>query len=251
MTSFNDKSDLKNCFDELSDEEIEFVNLFLKCEGNLSLIINESSNKVTRVQLKNKLRTINEKLGNIKPVEHIEFKTLEDIVEYYDKKNGFIKHRETDDQGGNELELPPSHVIIDKFNENEGIAKLQSLRGKENVAWMTQDGVVFANFPGLICKWEMFNGIVEKARELGGKMYRGDVAAQNGEKVGEGLSLDTIDGFVSFKFFEKKIGSYAVRRSTYFAAVLDWAGIAKNYRAEDEKGGYIELNEGWIWKNQN
>ena len=115
------------------------------------------------------------------------------------------------------------------------------LRGKPLKIWLTREGVKNSGFPDLICEWKVFDAIIEKAKELGGKMYRGDSAAQNGEKVGsEKLPLDTIDSFISIRFYDNCIGKATTRRSTYYAAILAWAGICENKRS-DGSGGYIVL----------
>ena len=80
---------------------------------------------------------------------------------------------------------------------------------------------------------------LNKANELGGTMYRGDSAAQNGAKIGsDKLPLDTIDAFISLEFYGANIGNTTTRRSTYYSAILAWAGIVDNYRSKG-KGGYI------------
>lgn len=60
-----------------------------------------------------------------------------------------------------------------------------------------QDGLESDGLRGVVLKWEIFDAIVKKAISLGGTMYRGDSAAQNGARIGsDELSLDTIDGFI-------------------------------------------------------
>lgn len=104
------------------------------------------------------------------------------------------------------------------------------------------DGLISAGLPSVVLKWHIFDAIVKKAISLGGKMYRGDSAAQNGAKIGsDELSLDTIDGFISTEFYGSKIGSSTMRRSTYYSGILDWAGIAVNHRSQG-RGGFITIN---------
>ena len=70
-------------------------------------------------------------------------------------------------------------------------------------------------------------------------MYRGDAAAQNGAKIGsEELPIDTIDAFIAVEFYGASVGASTLRRSTYYAAILAWAGIVENHRSKGE-GGYI------------
>ncbi len=106
----------------------------------------------------------------------------------------------------------------------------------------TNDGLISEGLPKVVLEWHIFDAIVKKAISLGGKMYRGDSAAQNGAKIGsDELPLDTIDGFISTQFYGAQEGNTTLRRSTYYAGILDWAGIAVNHRSQ-ERGGFITIN---------
>ena len=134
-----------------------------------------------------------------------------------------------------------SKIIAKKLEECGGSADCPMLRGEPLKIWLTTEGVRNSGFPNLICEWKIFDAIVNKARELGGKMYRGDGAAQSGAKIGsKELPLDTIDSFISLKFYGRNIGDSTLRRSTYYCAILAWAEICENKRS-DGIGGYIEL----------
>lgn len=200
----------------LNDEELYFLKLFVKHNGNIKEL--QEKLGIGYYAIKSKLKILNLKLGN------------ETEGEMAMKSNETIKN--------NEL---PSEKIIRLLNENGGSAECPMLRGKPLKIWLTREGVKNAGFPDLICEWKIFDAIVEKAKELGGKMYRGDSAAQNGEKIGsEKLPLDTIDAFISVNFYDNQIGKATTRRSTYYAAILAWAGICENKRS-DGNGGYIQL----------
>lgn len=93
-------------------------------------------------------------------------------------------------------------------------------------------------------RWDEFNEIIKKANELGGKMYHGSFDARSGKKLGEGLSEDSLDGFIAENFFNAQKGKSITMRAPYYAAILDWAGIVKNCRSKrDGLGSYIEVNE--------
>ena len=144
-----------------------------------------------------------------------------------------------------------SNKIKELLKRNGGTAYCNMLKGSPLSIWLTEGGVANSGFQGFICEWEIFDGIVEKARELGGKMYKGDVAAQNGAKIGsDELPLDTIDAYISLKYYGNKIGNSTLRRSTYYAAILAWAGICTNHRS-DGKGGYIVLKESMATNEKN
>lgn len=137
----------------------------------------------------------------------------------------------------------PSARIKAKLNEKEGLAKCPKMNRGEWEIWLTPEGVRNNRFKSLVCTWEQFDAIVEKAKELGGKMYKGDRLANTGKKIGSPeFPLDTIDAFLAIEFFGQKEGKTATRRSTYYAAIMAWAGICKNYSsAGTGLGGYIEL----------
>ena len=135
----------------------------------------------------------------------------------------------------------PSSVIKRKLSECNGLSACKMLKGDPIQIYLTKDGVVFASFENLVCEWEIIDAIVFKTRQLGGKMYRGDSAAHNGAKIGSPeLPLDTIDSFISLYYYNNKIGNSTLRRSTYYSALLAWAGICENHRSKGE-GGYITL----------
>ena len=94
----------------------------------------------------------------------------------------------------------------------------------------------------LNCKFKILYAIYEMAVSLGGKMYLGASAANNGKRIGsDDLPVDTIDGFISIEFYNKKIGDKTMRRSTYYAAILDWAGFVTNHW-----GGYITVKKEYM-----
>lgn len=201
----------------LDDAEIEFIKTFLKNEGNISKMQNESGR--TYANIKAMLNEINIKLGLIK-----EKKENVDMGFFAKKKEtGIIK------------------VIQDKFLECGGKSKMPMLKGAPLDIWVasTGNGVENSGYTTLVCEWHILEAIVKKANELGGIMYRGDAAAQNGAKIGsEELPLNTIDAFISLEFYGGSIGASTTRRSTYYSAILAWAGIVENYRSKG-KGGYI------------
>ena len=206
----------------LSDNELSFLKLFLKHEGNITKIQEELG--IGYFAVKGKLKTLNIKLGNEMEV-------------------GMENYKEKVESTGKGL---PSQRIIGLLNEMGGSSECQMLRGEPLKIWLTEEGVRNSGFPELVCKWEIFDAIVEKAKELGGRMYRGDSAAQNGAKIGsKQLPLDTIDAFISIKFYGNEEGKSTLRRSTYYAAILAWAEICSNRRS-DGNGGYIEICPKWM-----
>ena len=201
---------------ELTADELAFVKEFLRFEGNISTMQKQFG--LSYGQIKSLLNDINIKLGNKE----------EEIMNK-------IETIEVNNTG------KPSDIIKRKLNEMHGEALCSMLKGEPQKIWMTGEGVVFSGYPDLVCKWEILDDIYDKAKALGGKMYRGDSAAQNGKKIGSfEFPLDTIDAYIGVKYYGAQIGKTTTRRSTYYAAVLAWAGVCRNYRSDGEiLGGYI------------
>lgn len=207
-------------FETLSDEDISFIKSFLSTEGNFSSM--QRATGIPYSQIKNRLCEINQKLGN----------TTEEDLPMQDLT---IK----DDD----------HLVVATLKRKiaacGGKTTMPALRGEPIAIWLspTGEGIETAGLKGFVFRWEEFSAIVKKANELGGLMYRGDSAAHNGERIGsEKLSLDTIDGFVSTHFLGAKVGDTTLRRSTYYAGILAWAGIVTNHRSAG-KGGYVTVND--------
>lgn len=198
--------------------EWEFIKLFLKCEGNLTRTAQVLG--MSYYDAKQKLKRLNYAIGNQKE---------EEVMNYIDN----LPISEED--------MSPSAVIIRQMNKMKGRAYCKMLKGDPIEIRLTKTGVHPVSFPDFICTWEVFDAIMEKAQELGGKMYRGDAGAQKGAKIGSPeLSVDSIDGFIALKFYGGEVGKATTRRSTYYAAILDWAGLCENCRS-DGRGGYIKL----------
>ena len=76
--------------------------------------------------------------------------------------------------------------------------------------------------------WNVFAETVDFLKANGGKATKGN--AMN-YKLGEkGLPLDSIEGHIAHKLYNKKLGDSIFRRITPIAAILDWAGICENKR---------------------
>lgn len=208
-------------FLSLTEEESEFITLFLRCEGNIKKV--QANSDLGYTAIKTKINEINIKLAKENESNMKDLMTNVPL-------------------SGNNL---PSDHLKKLLNEKGGSAKVTMLRGEDMLIWATKEGIRNASFPTLICEWHIFDAIVAKARELGGVMYRGDTESQKGKKIGSAeFSVDTIDAFISLKFYGNEVGSSTTRRSTYYAAILDWAGIATNNRSEG-RGGFIRLSTKW------
>lgn len=212
----------------LNSVDWEFVKRFLLAEGSISKMQEEYS-ETYRV-IKNKLDSINRQLGG---------KTMEQVS----MENLF-------------LTASTSKVVRHLQNriiECGGEALMPVLKGNPVPFRLSsgKDGLESDGLRGIVLKWEIFDAIVKKAISLGGKMYRGDSAAQNGARIGsDELSLDTIDGFISTKFYGAKVGDSTLRRSTYYSGILSWANIVVNHRSQG-RGGFITVNKEFMNEKEN
>lgn len=211
-------------FADLSTDELDFVKQFMLLEGNLSKMQVHYSENYNSI--KYRLNSIKEKLGGNGMTNNINIENLTQSAE--DSK--VIKR------------------LKDKIVECGGKAFMPVLKGEPVPFWLssTKAGFESAGLKGFVFEWKVFDGIVKKAVSLGGKMYRGDVAAQSGAKIGsEDLPITTIDGYISTEFYGSKIGSATLRRSTYFSGILAWAGIATVHRSQG-KGSFITINNEFL-----
>lgn len=213
-------------FDFFSDEEMSFLKCFLANDGNLAKTQNDIG--LNYYQAKEKLNRIKAKLCCEKTID--------------DKEEFDMSKCEIKPEDSKVVKAIKSRII-----ESQGAAYLPMLKGGDIKFYLAPDntGLISSTLPNVILKWEVFDAIVKKANELGGTMLKGDSAAQSGARVGSALlPLDTIDAFISLKFFNSNIGDKILRRSTYFSAVLAWADIAYNCKSNGE-GGYIQIKHNY------
>ena len=134
-------------------------------------------------------------------------------------------------------------TMLNKLIRDGGKSQYRMLRGGIMNLWLSKNGDGIENdHYSLNCEFKILYAIYEKAISLGGEMHLGANAAQNGERIGnDDFPVDTIDGFISVEFYGKKIGDKTLRRSTYYASILDWAGFITNHW-----GGYITVNKNFM-----
>ena len=136
-----------------------------------------------------------------------------------------------------------SNIIKEKLKANNGKALMPTLRGAPIAFWLspTGMGIETDKLPGYILAWEHFDEIVKKANALGGTMYRADVLAMNGGKLGKEISYDTMEGFIASELLYISNGIKITRRSTYYSGILAWAGMVTIHRSQG-RGSYITVN---------
>ena len=136
-----------------------------------------------------------------------------------------------------------SNMIKEKLKSNGGKALMPTLKGNPIAFWIspTGMGIETDKLPGYILEWEHFDEIVKKVNSLGGKMYRGDVLARSGCKLGEEIPYDCMEGFIASELLFTKDGMSVTRRSTYYSGILAWSGIVALHRSQGN-GSFITVN---------
>ena len=132
--------------------------------------------------------------------------------------------------------VKPSDIIRNKLYSNGGSAVVQSANGNNYLIKAECDGKSFSCAQLPIkpnYEFSVFDVIVELLISQGGKARKGN---GRNDKLGYGdCTLDTVVGTIGKIYSQKNIGDSVFDPVFVFAAILEWANIAKNCR------GYIEL----------
>lgn len=118
-------------------------------------------------------------------------------------------------------------IIKEKFSDLRKV-KIPLLRGNNYfTAEIIEDGIMVNNLGGCpFLPWDVFVESVNLMESLGGIASKGN--AMNyclGEK---GLDLNTIEGYIASKIYNKKNGDKIFRRITPIANILIWSGVCIN-----------------------
>lgn len=136
-----------------------------------------------------------------------------------------------------------SNIIQEKLKSSDGKALMPTLKGAPIAFWISPTGLGIETdkLPGYVLVWEHFDEIVKIANSLGGKMYRGDVIAMNGGKLGQEIPHDSMEGFIASELLCISDGTKITRRSTYYSGILAWAGMVTLHRSQG-RGSFITVN---------
>ena len=133
-----------------------------------------------------------------------------------------------------------SEIIKTKLKEAGGRALVRTYDGSLREVSVAQDGKQFLCPQLLPYSFEVFDAIV--ALLLSSPGCRAKKGNARSAKLGEpGCEENTIAGTILL-FLGKKPGESGLDPVFIFAAVLDWAGIARNER------GYLELTAEYLAK---
>jgi hypothetical protein len=204
-------------FCALSAEQTDFLLLFLKCRGNMKQL--QAELQIAYPTARKKLNEVLSVLGLYAEVQ--DSKESKDIV---DVGSWNI------DEGS----MKASDIIKRKLREHGGRALVTSYSGKEYEVWAEVDGTTFGcdALHGTSHSYDIFDVVVGFLERNGGRAKKGTGRAPLGtEKCG----LDTVSGVILHDYFGVPIGGSGFDPSFVVAAILEWAGIAKNER------GWLEL----------
>lgn len=134
------------------------------------------------------------------------------------------------------MTIPSVAAVIEKrFLEETGREGSVSIPLKKGpgriIVKLAKDGLMVSNLahqPYL--PWAVFEETVALIRKSGGKAIKGD--AINGKLGDSKLPIDSIEGYIAYKIYEKKLGETVFRRITPIGCILEWAGICDNERGE-------------------
>jgi hypothetical protein len=208
-------------FDRLSLNELDFVESFLKAQGNFKTLQIEKGMSYPAVKKKfiDILSKLN--LSTIKNVETPEVAIKIPKSQTIEENDSIVVRK-----------------IKEKLNESGGRASIPLFSGELCDIFYNSNGkgLISPKIPPanqLI--WEAFDAAVEVVIKNGGKAMKGK--ARSGAKLGsDGLSLDSVEGYIAHKVHGVQIGETAFGPGFVIAAVLDWAGICNNER------GYLTAN---------
>jgi len=111
-----------------------------------------------------------------------------------------------------------------KFEEIDKVVLIQLQRGGFFSARMTEQGIIVDNlgfYPFL--PWSVFAEAVKILNRKGGWAEKGD--AMSSRLGDEGLSLETVEGYIAHVIYSKKLNEIIFRRISSISAILVWAGV--------------------------
>lgn len=205
-----------SAYDRLSEQNALFLQTFLKSRGNMKEL--QQRLDISYPTARKRLEELLVALG----LETESETETEAVMEMYSS----IKQDST----------RASDLIRRKLYENGGKAVVRSMRGKTYIIKAAPDGASF------YCKelpieppyrFRVFDVMVDLMAANGGRAPKG-----NGRnyRLGSGdCTEDTLVGAIAKNYAGKKEGESVYDPVFVLAAVLEWAGIARNER------GYLEL----------
>lgn len=199
-----------NKFSFLSEEELEFAELFIHYGGNLKAIQKQlhlsypaAKKHLTKVQEKLDLRQEPTSASVFEPVVH-------NLPVYEDETEAIKK-------------------IKEKLNAMGGIATLPLSKGSSFQIYYEDfgNGIHATNLPhSRVLTWSAFNCAVELLTKCQGQAVKGN--AMKGKLGSAALPLDSVEGYVACHAYGAKTGDSCLRTISSLSAILAWADICVN-----------------------
>ena len=118
-------------------------------------------------------------------------------------------------------------IIKNKFGDKNEVKIPLIKNNKYFNAKLVDDGINVNNLGSSpFLHWDVFIESVDLIEKLGGIAKKGNAMSYSlGEKE---LDLNTIEGYIAIKIYNKKNGEKVFRRITPITNILIWAGICEN-----------------------
>lgn len=210
-------------YDRLPAEYAQFLQVFLSCRGSM--------------------KDVQSKLGISYPTAK---KKLDELLILLGLSSGEKAEEEIDMsifKKSNPGSTKASDIIREKLYENGGRATVYSVNGKPYIIRAANNGRSFLckelpiNPP---FKYEVFDVIVDLLLREGGSARKG--LGRSSPLGTDNCTEDTVVGAIGKYYFHAPVGKYVFDPVFVLAAVLEWAGIARNER------GYISLTADYLAK---
>ena len=131
--------------------------------------------------------------------------------------------------------MKASEIVKKRLNASKGEAEIQSLTGKK-ILVSKYDAYSFVcdKLPNTLFAFDIFDIVVDFIKKQGGKARKGN--GRGTIRVGDkNCEKDTIMYEIATKYYGKAKGEACTDPVYIIAAIMEWAGIARN------KLGYVEL----------
>ncbi len=206
-------------FDYLTEEQKNFLFVFLKCKGNIKAV--EAELGISYPTVNKKYEDLMIALGLKEEQERIKEEEID--MNLYGKIN--------------QNSTKTSDIIRNKLLENKGVAIITLKNGDNCRISISERGTCFvsdklSSQPIDFCVFDIIDDFL---KECGGKAPKG-LGRGKEDKVGYGkCGKETIMYQIATQYYGKSIGESTFDPVFVLAAMLEWAGIAENGR------GYIKL----------
>lgn len=197
-------------FNYLEYEDLQFIEYYLKCRGNLKELMTELD--LSYPAARKRLDHVLELLGY--STAYSDKYKMEVVLESLPIYND---------------ESIATKSIKNKLNAHKGQAQLPLSNNKTFTICYEEygNGILASNLPkGSTLTWKAFDAALELLENQNGKANKGNAMKS---KLGEEhLTLDTIEGYVAYHAYGVAPGESVLRRISAISSILEWCGLCKN-----------------------